>query len=237
MTYAVSDIHGCYDRYQKLLKKIDFGPDDTLYILGDNIDRGPDGFKLILDIAQRPNVMSLMGNHEAMAVEAIPCVLRTIQAGDQSKLSEKDVEAIDLWFSNGGEVSLVDFLCLDAEQAQTVWIYLLSMPLYKEVKVGEREFVLVHGGLSDFSQLRPLEDYAPNELLWCRPDPDKFYFPNKRVILGHTPTQLFYAEEDRDDRHPTFFKTDSFIDIDCGCVFPDGKLGCLCLDTMEEIYI
>ena len=30
MIYAVSDIHGYYDKYQKLLKKISFGPDDTL---------------------------------------------------------------------------------------------------------------------------------------------------------------------------------------------------------------
>ena len=55
MIYAVSDIHGCYDKYQELLEKINFGPDDTLYVLGDVIDRGPDGFKIMLDMAQRPN--------------------------------------------------------------------------------------------------------------------------------------------------------------------------------------
>ena len=55
MIYAVSDIHGRYDKYRKLLKRIHFGPDDTLYVLGDVIDRGPDGFKIMLDMAQRPN--------------------------------------------------------------------------------------------------------------------------------------------------------------------------------------
>lgn len=54
MIYAVSDIHGCYDKYKKLLKKINFGSDDTLYVLGDVIDRGPDGFKIMLNMAQRP---------------------------------------------------------------------------------------------------------------------------------------------------------------------------------------
>lgn len=49
MIYAVSDIHGCYNKYQKLLKKINFGSNDTLYILGDVINRGSDGFKILLD--------------------------------------------------------------------------------------------------------------------------------------------------------------------------------------------
>lgn len=65
MIYAISDIHGCWDKYRKLLKKINFGLDDTLYVLGDVIDRGPDGFKIMLDMARRPNVVNLMGNHEA----------------------------------------------------------------------------------------------------------------------------------------------------------------------------
>ena len=40
MTYAISDIHGCYEEYIKLLEKIGFSEDDTLYILGDIFDRG-----------------------------------------------------------------------------------------------------------------------------------------------------------------------------------------------------
>ena len=67
MIYAVSDIHGCYDKYRELLRAIHFSPDDTFHVLGDVIDRGPDGFKILLDMARWPNVVNLMGNHEAMA--------------------------------------------------------------------------------------------------------------------------------------------------------------------------
>ena len=35
MQYAVSDIHGCYDKYIRLLRRIDLKPSDTLYVLGD----------------------------------------------------------------------------------------------------------------------------------------------------------------------------------------------------------
>ena len=37
MTYVVSDIHGCYDKYRELLRVIKFQPDDALYVLGDVI--------------------------------------------------------------------------------------------------------------------------------------------------------------------------------------------------------
>ena len=38
--YVVSDIHGEDDRFHKMLKLIRFSKQDTLYILGDVVDRG-----------------------------------------------------------------------------------------------------------------------------------------------------------------------------------------------------
>ena len=40
------------DKYIKMLEKINFSDSDTLYILGDVVDRGPDGIKILLDIAK-----------------------------------------------------------------------------------------------------------------------------------------------------------------------------------------
>ena len=34
MIYAMSDLHGCYDKYINMLEKINFSNNDTLYILG-----------------------------------------------------------------------------------------------------------------------------------------------------------------------------------------------------------
>ena len=39
--YVVSDIHGEDDRFHAMLQKINFSKEDTLYILGDVVDRGP----------------------------------------------------------------------------------------------------------------------------------------------------------------------------------------------------
>lgn len=235
MIYTVSDIHGRYDKYQKLLEQIDLGPDDTLYVLGDVLDRGPEGFKILLDIARRPNVMCLTGNHEAMAMAALPGLLSARYR--QTELDGEAADAAELWFYNGGERSLKDFLELDTEQMRAAWDYMRAMPLYREVEAGGRRFVLVHGGLGNFFPDRPLEDYQPRELYWSRPKLDTVYYANKLVVLGHTPVQSLRRKTWLPGGPAKIIRTDSFCDIDCGCVFPGGRLGCLCLDTMEEFYI
>ena len=46
-TYAVSYLHGQYELFKKLLEVIHFSDDDFMYVLGDAIDRGPDGIKIL----------------------------------------------------------------------------------------------------------------------------------------------------------------------------------------------
>lgn len=236
MTYTVSDIHGCYDKYWKLLNKINFGPEDTLYVLGDVIDRGSAGFRILLDMAHRPNVVNLLGNHEAMAIDAIPGILRCIDEGEDI-LTKDEADAAELWFYNGGELSLADLLWLNEDDAQYVLDYMNSFPLYSEVEVEGRKFIMLHGGLKDFSESRPLTDYAPEEILWCRPEPDTIYYPDNYVIFGHTPVQLLCDGFGEEDTAAKIFHNGKAIDIDCGCAFPGGQLGCLCLETMEEFYV
>lgn len=233
MKYAVSDIHGHFDKYIELLERIDLKPDDTLYFLGDAIDRGPCGFKILLDMASRPNILGLMGNHEAMAIDALPGLLRHIRE-ENAVLTRKEREAVKLWFYNGGEVSLDDFQLLSPEDMRRAWNYMRSLPLYREVEAGGRKFVLVHGGLEHFLPERPLDDYSQDEIVWCRPTPYTTYYTDKCVIVGHTPVRFMTK---RRTTQPKFFKGNGFIDIDCGCAYEDGRLGCLCLDTMEEIYV
>ena len=66
MRYIIADIHGCYNEYINLLKKIKFTDKDTLYILGDVVDRGPEPIKILQDMMKRKNVVRFIGNHEFM---------------------------------------------------------------------------------------------------------------------------------------------------------------------------
>ena len=56
MIYVMSDIHGEYDRYKAMLEKIQFSNDDTMYIIGDVIDRKPGGVDILKDIVTRTNI-------------------------------------------------------------------------------------------------------------------------------------------------------------------------------------
>ena len=71
MTYCMSDLHGRFDKYEEMLEKIAFSASDSLYIIGDVIDRNPGGVKLLRDIMGRSNVILLKGNHEQMCLDTL----------------------------------------------------------------------------------------------------------------------------------------------------------------------
>jgi serine/threonine protein phosphatase 1 len=68
--YAVSDLHGRKDIFDKIMSEL-IGPNDTLYILGDVVDRGPEPFELLRAAMSDPRVKLLKGNHEDMFKNAI----------------------------------------------------------------------------------------------------------------------------------------------------------------------
>ena len=237
MTYVMSDIHGCYEKYRTMLEKIEFAADDTLYVLGDVLDRGPDGFKILLDMAARPNVIGLLGNHELLAAAVLPSLLRTMRQGEEQPLSESEQEQMQEWIQNGGKASILQFLQLGGEEMETVCEYLPELSAYEEITVQGRQFLLVHAGLEHFSPARSLEEYDLEDFLFCRPNLDAAYFPDKTLVFGHTPTRLLYQQIGEPGQPDRIFHRGMMIGIDCGCAYPGGRLGCLCLDTMEEFYV
>ena len=67
MHYAISDLHGCFDKYKRMLELIRFHPGDTLYILGDIVDRGEGGIRILQDMMWHKNIIPFWGNHDHMA--------------------------------------------------------------------------------------------------------------------------------------------------------------------------
>lgn len=66
MTYVLSDIHGNLQRFKSIMAQINLQADDTLYVLGDVIDRYAGGIKILRQIMRMPNAEMLIGNHEYM---------------------------------------------------------------------------------------------------------------------------------------------------------------------------
>ena len=70
-TYVMSDIHGQYDMFMELLATIELKDTDTLYVLGDVLDRGLHPIKTLQQLMKMPNVICMVGNHELMALECL----------------------------------------------------------------------------------------------------------------------------------------------------------------------
>ena len=58
-TWAAADLHGCLNAWEKMIAII--GPNDKVYVLGDCIDRGEDGWQIVKEIIDMPNVVYLRG--------------------------------------------------------------------------------------------------------------------------------------------------------------------------------
>lgn len=230
MIYAMSDIHGCFDKYQAMLYEVQFKSTDTLYVLGDIIDRGPDGIKILQDMSTRPNVFPILGNHEFTAAMCLPWLSQEITDQSLDSLTNDQVAALSEWIVNGGGPTLRSLKQLNQEERQDILEYLQEMELYAEVKVGGQSFVLTHAALENFDPGKALDTYKLQDFLFGRPRPETAYYPDKILVFGHTPTRLLSGQD-------KIFRRGTVIDIDCGCAFKGGRLGCLCLNTMEEFYV
>ena len=71
MIYVMGDIHGNMRRFNSVMEQIHLTADDTLYVLGDVIDRYPDGLVILRKLMAMPNVKMILGDHEYMMLRAI----------------------------------------------------------------------------------------------------------------------------------------------------------------------
>ncbi len=195
---AISDIHGCAKTFIALLDHLAFSQSDTLYLLGDYIDRGPDS-KSVVDYILRLKqdgyqVHCLRGNHEQLLLNAI--------ADPAHDLA---------WTKNGGMDMLRSYgIDHQRDLPQSCLDFVQSLDYYFETE----GFILVHAGL-DFIRQDPF--YDTWSMMWIR---DWYHFIRyewlaKRIIVhGHTP--VF-----REEIESQFSKlsTQQYLDIDNGCVF------------------
>ena len=225
MTYVMSDLHGCYDKYSQMLEKTGFGEGDTLYILGDVIDRGEDGIKILMDMMDRKNVIPIIGNHESLALSS----LKLIRDGaSEEELLKK--RAYCLWMLSDGDPTAAAFRALPKVTQTALIDYIEGFSVYEEITVDGRRFHVSHT-LPDYRPGLDIHNVSLMEFIWGEPDYTVRYGDNARFITGHTPTNVIA---------PAFFgkiwQGCGHIAIDCAAAW-GGRLGCLCLDTMEEYYV
>ncbi|MDO4260556.1 MAG: metallophosphoesterase, partial [Eubacteriales bacterium] len=172
----ISDIHGCYEEYQRLLEKIAFSEKDELYVLGDAVDRGPEPIRVLQDMMERPGVYPVMGNHDYVALRILGTFRDEATADNLgSSLTRQDLLSCMYWIRDGGRTTVKSFLALEPERRREILRYLESFPAYREAFAGGKRYVLVHGGIEHFDRSRSLASYDVQELAFCRADYDRRY--------------------------------------------------------------
>jgi len=209
--FVITDIHGCYQTFVKLLHKIDLKKYDQLFIIGDMIDRGPYSY-LVLDkiwqlLDRGYQIFPLRGNHEQLFLDFNRENTRKLISFASRQYAAHLIE------SSGSLNSDVDK-------------FFGNLPVYYET---DKAF-LVHAGF-DTSQKNPFD--AWKDMIWVR----KFSYSEtklagKRVIHGHVPTNLSAITE-------SIQKGEKIINLDNGCIRASaegfGKLLCFDLDS-EELF-
>lgn len=230
MTYVLSDIHGNLRRFESIMSQINLQPDDTLYILGDIVDRNPDGIKILRRIMKMPNVKMLLGNHEYMMMKAVGHCKNAAEEKEKTNWKQRRH-----WYRNGGEVTHDRLKRITLEQRAEIFRFLQSLPLNIDVEVNGEKYRLVHGS--------PVENFGRSHFYYEEYEDETEFAVWERwnemhhipigctLVFGHTPTCHFQETEPW-----SIWKSDDAIGIDCGGGYEYGRLGCLRLDDMKEFY-
>lgn len=232
MVYVISDLHGYnHNRFLELLKRADFSENDYLYILGDVIDRNGDGgVETLKWLLYQSNAQLILGNHEAMLL-GCSFLFDEIKDDFEDILTVEKMDMVQRYMADGGNVTLSAMKKIDRDEQQDILEYLRDCPLYETLSIDDKDFILVHSGLGNFSKKKKMEEYTIDDLLWNWPELTDIYYENAITVMGHTPT-LSYGEQYKDK----IIYTKTWIDIDMGAGFGREPV-LLRLDDMMEFRL
>ncbi len=216
-TYVMSDIHGMAHLLEQMLEKIRFSGEDTLYILGDMIDRGPDPARVMDIVAEHGNIIALKGNHEDCFVEWY----------------ENEADKI----ANGYLYNTYDILMggeTTRERLPEYVDFMKRLPLYRKVRGQGCCYLLAHASTEGILRLwKRKESFLWDTSLISR----QTGVPGYISVVGHVPTFIIRGYPG-DPARIWHSPNGRIIDVDCGAAFPGhgGRLACLCLETGGEFY-
>lgn len=192
---AISDIHGCVKTFEHLvLDKVELGKKDTLYLLGDYINKGPDSkgvIDFIISLQESGyQVKCLRGNHEQYLLDAL-------------QFSWEEIA-----FKNrGGLETLASFKAETVHDIPVRYLdFLKSLSFYIELE----KYLMIHAGLN-FDLADPFkDDFSMLNIRNMEVAPERI--GNRIIIHGHVPTAYQAIEV-------SLCSENQHICIDAGCVY------------------
>lgn len=166
----MSDLHGMYDKFIIMLKKIHFSDSDELFIIGDIIDRGKRPADILEYVMDKPNITVLLGNHEVMARDLLSRLTTEITEENINSVDDDFLIELSIYKRNGGATTMKQLRALPPDRQQRVLDFIDSLYAYEAIDIGDKTFVLVHAGLGNFRKDKKISEYSLYELLELRPD-------------------------------------------------------------------
>ena len=233
MIYIMSDIHGNQRRFDSVMEQINLQPEDTLYVLGDVVDRYPGAISILQQIMAMPNAKMVLGNHEYLMLRALGQPYDSYRQMTPG-LIEKTLRG---WLVCGGKATYQHWLQLRKSQREEIIRYLHSLPVSYDLELNGVHYTLAHAAPPQeyeyFHRRYPSPSYFALWKPWrtCDELHGDYVF-----IHGHISTDNYQ----QNDPLEIFTRPDR-IAIDCGSGFPErpgfgGRLACLRLDDMKVFY-
>ncbi|MGI4735433.1 MAG: metallophosphoesterase family protein [Janthinobacterium lividum] len=175
--FAATDLHGCLRTFRFLVEeKLRLRPTDTLYLLGDYVNKGPDSAGVLDYLMHLQStgyqVQCLRGNHEH---ELLTTIHGTPNANDMWKAQAER------------QMTLASFGVAEPAAIPAHYVaWMSALPLELELP----DFVLVHAGYN--FALPPAEmRHDTHSMLYIKEfvfDPSRL--AGKRLLHGHVPTPV-----------------------------------------------
>lgn len=231
----IGDVHGELGHLDVLLGRLpDLDADDTVVLLGDFVDRGPDSKGVVervrsLQRESTAKVVALRGNHEDRWID---CATQS----DPTFLLPPGNGCLNMYRSFTGRAPIEPGEEIGRDEMKLMldvasWLpadvtgWMSSLPLWYE----DRHAIYVHAGLDAEGQLwRHPSQSSEAGLLWSRESGFFRGYEGKRLIFGHTPVvglpldHLGFVRRLFDDPTDVWVRGD-LVCVDTGC----GKGGFL----------
>ena len=216
--YVISDIHNDNERLQKLLKNIHFSERDHLFVLGDLFDRAeynPDPLGVYFTILKLgKNCTVIRGNHDQWLASYI---MNYYQAPEKARCK------IEPYSYNAFELLKKRLTSVDMQELAK---FIMDCPLQVEFSLNDEKYLFAHA-MTSKPEIHMEDDYY----LMGNADADKFM---EEGVHGY----ISMCGHDNVGGNRIWKNvTGNVYMCDCGCGFRSGMLGCLCLETKEEIYV
>ena len=134
-TYVIGDVHGCFDQFIRLVKKIDYdSKKDQIILTGDLVNRGPKSLDVLNYCMADKNITTVLGNHDLYLLYLISI--------NQGKGKLKKI--------------------VEAENNKQIFEWLITRPLLIQAfnQSTNNKFIITHAGIPEIWSLEKAQDLA-----------------------------------------------------------------------------